>query len=118
MKFKNFIKLIPKVTLLDILKMDGDKVVSSEIFKNYINLRKYKDEEISEIRVNNNHLQILFRDEGKEYFVMHYDEEKKKDVSEIMGINKICREFGVTEKQVLNAVKTGHSLKTMYFDEV
>ena len=118
MKIKNFIKLIPKVTLLDLLKMNGDRIISSETFRDYINLKDYKEEEIYEIRVKENHLQILLQDEGKKYLVMYHDEKKKKDISEIMGINKIRREFSVTERQVLNAVKTGHSLKTMYFDEV
>ena len=38
--------------------------------------------------------------------------------SQIMEMEEICREYRVTEKQVLNAIKTGHHLKTMLFDEV
>lgn len=38
--------------------------------------------------------------------------------SEVMELEKVCKEYRVSEKQVLNAIKTGHYLKTMLFDEV
>ena len=38
--------------------------------------------------------------------------------SKIMKLEDICKEYRVSEKQVLNAIKTGHHLKTMLFDEV
>lgn len=38
--------------------------------------------------------------------------------SQVMELSEVCKEYRVTEKQVLNAIKTGHHLKTMLFDEV
>lgn len=37
--------------------------------------------------------------------------------SEVMEIKKACDEFRLTERQIMNAIESGHLLKTMYFDE-
>ncbi len=34
-----------------------------------------------------------------------------------MSMEKACREYSLTEKQINHAIETGHYLKTMFFDE-
>lgn len=38
--------------------------------------------------------------------------------SQVMELSEICKEYRVTEKQILYAIKSGHHLKTMLFDKV
>lgn len=119
MLFKELMKVIPSVGIIDVWKQSGTNIVFAETFRYFVGVQSYKNNEVAELRiVSEDRLKVIIKDEGKEYIVMYYDDKKKKDISKVMGINRICRDFRVTEKQVQKAVRTGQSLKTMYFDEM
>lgn len=58
-------------------------------------------------------IQMQLTDTGERRVLIMYADGKTKE----MAIEKACREYGITEAQIQNAIDTGHHLKTMLFDD-
>lgn len=118
MTFKELMKVMPSVESVEVRFIKNSKVTFSEDFRYFIS-NKYDRKKVSEVKVvAEGKIQVFIEDEGKDIMVMYYDVKTHKQISKIMGIDRACKEFGVTEKQIQKAIREGCTLKTMTFDEV